>query len=55
MSQSALQSKLVKDAGVFMNNGLKFGEAGEGFMRLNFALPRAELIKVIERLNRCFD
>lgn len=55
LSQSALQSKLVKEAGVFMNNGLKFGEAGEGFMRLNFALPRAELIKVIERLNRCFD
>lgn len=54
LNPSELEHKLLNEAGVKLNNGLKFSAAGAGFMRLNFALPRAELVKVIERLQRCF-
>ncbi len=55
LSHSELQNILIKKAGLLPNSGLKFGINGEGFMRLNFALPRSELVKVIERLSSCFS
>lgn len=54
LSPSELEHKLLYEAGLKLNNGLKFGAAGAGFMRLNFALPRAELVKVVARLQRSF-
>ncbi|WP_369790828.1 MalY/PatB family protein [Rouxiella sp. WC2420] len=54
LTQAELQQRLIKQAGLLLNNGLKFGANGEGFMRLNFALPQSELVKVIERLVHCF-
>ncbi|ORJ22150.1 cystathionine beta-lyase [Rouxiella silvae] len=55
LTHAQLQQRLIKDAGLLPNSGLKFGTNGEGFMRLNFALPQSELVKVIDRLARCFS
>lgn len=38
------------EADVFMNDGAWFGAGGEGFIRLNFACPRAQLQEALERI-----
>lgn len=41
---------LFRAAGVVMNSGREFG--AEGFVRLNFACPRGQLIEVLDRMER---
>jgi cystathionine beta-lyase len=41
----------LERAGVAMNDGATFGQGGEGFVRLNFACPRAILVDALERMN----
>lgn len=55
LSQAALAARLVNEAGVLLENGIHFGDGGEGFMRLNFALPRRELMTAITRLQHHFS
>jgi cystathionine beta-lyase len=38
----------LKEAGVALNDGATFGAGGEGFVRLNFACPRATLVEALE-------
>ncbi len=40
----------LQQARVALNNGLDFGADGAGFVRLNFACPRARLIKALDRM-----
>ena len=40
----------LKEAGVALNDGATFGAGGEGFVRLNFACPRAILVEALERM-----
>ena len=40
----------LKEAGVALNEGAKFGPGGEGFVRLNFGCPRAALGEALERM-----
>lgn len=42
-------------AGVAPSPGEFFGEAGKGFVRLNFGCPRATLVKGLERLRTAVD
>jgi cysteine-S-conjugate beta-lyase len=35
---------------VALNDGATFGEGGAGFVRLNFACPRATLEQALERM-----
>ncbi|MDR2081428.1 MAG: PatB family C-S lyase [Campylobacteraceae bacterium] len=42
--------KLFIKGGVILNDGKSFGEGGEGFVRLNFAMPRAVLKEVLARM-----
>ncbi|MDR2100067.1 MAG: PatB family C-S lyase [Campylobacteraceae bacterium] len=42
--------KLFLKGGVVLNDGKSFGEGGEGFVRLNFAMPRAVLKEVLSRM-----
>jgi len=35
---------------VWLQDGRKFGEAGEGFMRMNIATPRSILEEAISRI-----
>jgi cystathionine beta-lyase len=39
-----------ENARVALNDGLWFGEEGEGFVRLNFGCPRATLTEALERM-----
>ena len=43
---------LLKDEKLWVNEGSMYGEAGEGFIRLNIACPRQVLIDGLDRLKR---
>lgn len=43
-----------KNAGVILNDGSWFGKGGEGFVRLNFACPRAILQTGLQKLKEAF-
>ena len=45
-----LDDLFLQKAGLWLDNGAMFGSGGEGFMRLNFACPRAVLQEAIQRL-----
>lgn len=43
---------LLRDARVLLNSGTMYGAAGEGFLRINIACPRARLIDALERIQK---
>lgn len=47
----SLAAYIAQRAKVAMHDGLWFGEHGRGFVRINYALPRAELLKALEQLS----
>ena len=50
LTQDALNDFFVDKAHLALNNGVAFGEEGEGFMRLNVASPRSVLEKAMKQL-----
>lgn len=50
MSQEVLVDFFVNQAKLGLNNGMDFGKAGEGFMRLNVGTSRAVLVEAMKRL-----
>ncbi len=55
MKQDKLNEFIIKKARLGLNDGAAFGEAGNGFMRLNFACPRAVLDEGLSRLKNAVD
>lgn len=49
LHDAALRQRLI-DAGLGLSPGTQFGPEGSGFMRMNVALPRAQLALALERL-----
>ena len=45
----------LEEAGVAMNDGATFGKGGEGFVRLNFACPRATLAQALEQMRQALS
>ncbi len=45
-------SFFLNNAKVGLNNGLDFGQAGRGFVRLNFACPRSLLAEGLQRMRK---
>jgi cystathionine beta-lyase len=45
----------LEEAGVAMNDGATFGKGGEGFVRLNFACPRATLLQALEQMREALS
>ena len=45
---------MLKKARLALNDGAMFGRQGSGFMRLNVAKPRAELLKDMSRMAQAF-
>jgi cystathionine beta-lyase len=43
-------AQFFEDAGVGLSEGAWFGEAGRGFLRLNFGCPRATLAEALRRM-----
>lgn len=52
MDDPALERFVRGDAMLVLDEGTMFGPGGEGFMRFNLALPRAELERAMDRLKR---
>lgn len=46
---------LIQHARVGLNDGAEFGQAGTGFVRLNFACPRSTLNEALERIRATLD
>lgn len=44
-----------EQAGIDLVNGLDFGDAGRGFIRMNFAVTRETLLSAIDRLEKMFS
>ena len=44
-----------EESGVAMNDGATFGKGGEGFVRLNFACPRATLVQAVEQMREALN
>ena len=55
LSQEELNLLFVEDAHLALNEGTTFGNAGEGFMRLNVACPRATLEKALRQLEQAIN
>jgi len=54
LSDGHIKERLLKKAGLVLNMGPNFGPGGQGFVRLNFACPRATLDAGIDRFVRAF-
>ncbi|WP_130870581.1 MalY/PatB family protein [Intestinimonas massiliensis (ex Afouda et al. 2020)] len=54
LAQAQLVKKFVNQAGVGLQSGTDFGPEGEGFMRMNFAVPRATLETALKRIKNVF-
>lgn len=52
MDKDQLRHWLFHEARVYLNEGEFFGEAGEGFARMNIACPRPLLVEALERLRQ---
>lgn len=54
-SPESIDEYLLKQGRVALNNGTFFGKDGEGFLRLNFATPRALLMEGLERIRGAIE
>lgn len=50
LPQSELVSRFINRAHLALNDGTMFGSQGEGYMRLNIAMPRADLLAALAHL-----
>ena len=55
LNADVLNEKIVNEAGLWLDDGLMFGEKGRGFQRINIATPRTVLEKGLERLAAVFE
>lgn len=52
LTHEQLMHKLINDARLGLNNGRDFGPAGDNFMRINLACPRATVQEAMHRLQK---
>ena len=50
LSDEALEDLIVNKAGLWLDSGAIFGEAGKGFQRINIACPRVTLTEGLDKL-----
>ncbi len=55
LSHEQVRKKLITDAGIGLADGLVYGDNGEGWFRLNFAVCHEELTTAIAKLERVFS
>lgn len=54
LSAEELDKKIIYEANLWLDSGHIFGEAGEGFQRINIACPWKTLVKGLQELARVF-
>lgn len=52
MSHETLKRLLIHDAGVGLNDGLEYGEEGNGHFRMNLAMPRRIVEQAMENIHQ---
>ena len=53
ISSDALTEKLLSEAKVKVNSGTMYGrQTGEGFIRLNIACPRSQMMEGLQRIKQ---
>ncbi len=52
MTEEEREELIVHKAGLWLDSGVMFGPAGEGFERINIACPRAVLEKALKKLEK---
>ncbi len=50
-----IHERLCHDARVLMNDGKTFGDAYEGYLRLNIACPKEQLMEALERIEKVLN
>lgn len=50
MDYKSVEDMLINKAHVALNNGVSYGEEGEGYFRLNLATQRANVVKTLENI-----
>lgn len=50
LDQKELEKLMIEKAGVGFSSGTDFGEAGTGFMRMNIATPRSNVMKALRQV-----
>ena len=55
LSDSEINERIIKKAGLWLDGGSIFGKAGEGFQRINAACPRSILTEALRRIGKAFE
>jgi cysteine-S-conjugate beta-lyase len=55
LNNKELKEFIIEKAGIGLNDGPSFGPGGDGFQRINIALPRQCLIEAMERLEKAVN
>ena len=55
LDDDKLAEFFIHEAKLGLNRGVSFGKGGEGFMRLNFALPKNVLKKALDSLQKAYN
>jgi cystathionine beta-lyase len=55
LKNKELKEFIIEKAGIGLNDGPSFGPGGDGFQRINIALPRQGLIEALERLEKAVN
>lgn len=50
-----IKDLMINEAKLWLKSGKEFGNLGEGFQRMNIALPRKKLKKALENLKKAFE
>lgn len=53
-SSATIAENLLKEANLWVNEGTMYGQAGEGFIRLNIACPRSLLKEGLNRIKKMY-
>lgn len=54
ISSEQMEERMLKEQKVFVNAGSMYGQAGEGFIRINIACPRSRMMEGLKRIARFF-
>jgi cystathionine beta-lyase len=55
MSVAEFTERVEKGARIAVNHGAPFGKGGESYLRFNLALPRAQVVEAVARLQAAFS
>ncbi len=55
LGEPELEDLVINKAGLAVNPGAMFGEGGDGFARVNIALPRKRLLEALEKLKKAVE